>query len=97
MLHTKFQDHWTSGSGVEDFLRFLPYMGDHLGHVTCTIYINFLSHFPRRIHMTLALIGQLVSEKMFENNGYIHVYSHRTGADNPLRSIYLMNSIIQSI
>ena len=26
MLHTKFQDHRTSGSG-EDFLRFLPYMG----------------------------------------------------------------------
>ena len=27
MLHTKFQDHGTSGSGEEDFLRFLPYMG----------------------------------------------------------------------
>ena len=27
MLHAKFQDHRTSGSGVEDFLRFLPYMG----------------------------------------------------------------------
>ena len=26
MLHAKFQDHRTSGSG-EDFLRFLPYMG----------------------------------------------------------------------
>ena len=25
MLHAKFQDHRTSGSG--DFLRFLPYMG----------------------------------------------------------------------
>ena len=27
MLHAKFQDHMTSGSGEEDFLRFLPYMG----------------------------------------------------------------------
>ena len=27
MLHAKFQDHGTSGSGEEDFLRFLPYMG----------------------------------------------------------------------
>ena len=27
MLHAKFQDHRTSGSGEEDFLRFLPYMG----------------------------------------------------------------------
>ena len=26
MLHAKFQDHSTSGSG-EGFLRFLPYMG----------------------------------------------------------------------
>ena len=27
MQHVKFQDHRTSGSGEEDFLRFLPYMG----------------------------------------------------------------------
>ena len=27
MLHAKFQDHSTSGSGEEDFLKFLPYMG----------------------------------------------------------------------
>ena len=27
MLHAKYQDHRTSGSGDEDFLRFLPYMG----------------------------------------------------------------------
>ena len=26
MLHAKFQDHRTSGSG-EDFFKFLPYMG----------------------------------------------------------------------
>ena len=25
MLHAKFQDHRTSGSGKEDFLRFLPF------------------------------------------------------------------------
>ena len=27
MLHTKFQGHQSIGSGVEDFLRFLPHMG----------------------------------------------------------------------
>ena len=27
MLHDKFQDHRTSVSREEDFLRFLPYMG----------------------------------------------------------------------
>ena len=26
MLHAKLQDHRTSGSGSEDFLRFLPYV-----------------------------------------------------------------------
>ena len=26
MIHAKFQDHRTSGSGEIDFLRFLPYM-----------------------------------------------------------------------
>ena len=26
MIHAKFQDHRTSGSGEEDFKRFLPYM-----------------------------------------------------------------------
>ena len=61
MLHAKFQDHRTSGSG-EDFLKvFTIYVhGGHLGHVTCTIYINFLSHFPRRLHKKFALIGQAV-------------------------------------
>ena len=27
MLQTKFQGHQSIGSGEEDFLRFLPYMG----------------------------------------------------------------------
>ena len=27
MLHTKFRENWPAGSGEEDFLRFLPYMG----------------------------------------------------------------------
>ena len=27
MLHTKVQGHQSIGSGEEDFLRFLPYMG----------------------------------------------------------------------
>ena len=27
MLHAKFQDQMTSGSGGENFERFLPYMG----------------------------------------------------------------------
>ena len=53
MLHAKFQDHWTSGSGEEDFLKVFAIYGHggHLGHVTLTIYTNFRSPFPRRLHI----------------------------------------------
>ena len=38
MIHAKFQDHRTSGSGVEDFFKvftIILYRHDvHLGHVT---------------------------------------------------------------
>ena len=52
MLHAKFQDHRTSGSGEEDFLSFLPYMG------MAAILVSDLDHlyklsfpFPRRLHI----------------------------------------------
>ena len=70
MLHAKFLDHRTSGSGVEDFFKVFTIYGHggHLGHVTWTIYINFRSPFTRRLHIKVALIGQAVSEeKTFEN------------------------------
>ena len=53
MLHAKFQDHRTSGSGEEDFLKVFTIYGHggHLGHVTWTIYINFRSPLPRRLHI----------------------------------------------
>ena len=52
MLHAKGQDHRTSGSGEEDFKVFTIYgHSSHLSHVTWTIYINFLSPFPRRLHI----------------------------------------------
>ena len=53
MLHAKFQHHRTSGSGEEDFFKVLTIYGHggHLGHVTWTIYINFRSSFPRRLHI----------------------------------------------
>ena len=53
MLHAKFQDHRTSGAGVEDFSKVFTIYGHggHLGHVTWTIYINFRSPFPWRLHI----------------------------------------------
>ena len=56
--------------------------GGHLGHVTWTIYIKFLSVFPRKV-------PQAVSEKtIFENNGQIHVYSPGAGTDSPPEVIF---------
>ena len=50
MLHAKFQDHRTSGSGEEDFMVFTIYgHGRQFGHVTWRIYVKFLSLFPRRL------------------------------------------------
>ena len=50
--------------------------------MTRTIYINFLSPFPRRLHINLALIGQAVLEKkIFENGGHIYVYSPEADAE----------------
>ena len=52
MLHAKFQDHRTSGSGEDFFKVFTIYgHGGHLGHVTWTVYITFRSPFPRRLHI----------------------------------------------
>ena len=59
MLHAKFQGNWPSGSGEEDFLRFWFRSCSwqrfvcwlYFGHVTWIIYINYLSPFPRRLHI----------------------------------------------
>ena len=41
--------------------------------------------------LNLALIGHVVSEKMFENNGHIHVYSPEAGAYNSLGQLIFQN------
>ena len=68
---------------------------------SCDLYHLYKLSFPlpkKAPHEIRALIGQEVSEKkMFENNGYIHVYSPGAGANNPLGSNFFINSIIQLI
>ena len=53
MLYTKFRGNRPVGSGEKDFLKVFTIYGngDHLGHVTWTIYTNFRSPFPRRLHI----------------------------------------------
>ena len=45
MLQTKFQGHWSFGSGEEDFLKVFAIYGhgDHLGQVT---QLTFHTHSP---------------------------------------------------
>ena len=80
MLHSRFQSHRPLVL-EKIFKGFLPY-GGHLGHVTQIPQTNYPTH--RCSTCNLALIGQVVKENMmFENNGQIHVYRLRVGADHP--------------
>ena len=53
MLQTKFQGHWSIGSGEEGFFKVYTIYGHggHVGHVTQLIYINFHSYSPSSFHM----------------------------------------------
>ena len=58
MLHTKCQGHWVFGSGEEDFLRFLPYMG-MAAILSCDQHpLNNFS-FPRPLEATYEIWLQL--------------------------------------
>ena len=71
MLHAKFQDHRISGSGEEDF-RGIYHIWAWRPSWSCDLdHLYKLSPpppFPRRLHMNLALIGQVHSEEMFEHH-----------------------------
>ena len=57
MLHTRFQDYWTSGSGDEDFFIGFYHIWVWRPSWSCDLYhlYNFRSHFPRRLHMKLGI------------------------------------------
>ena len=69
MLHTKFQGHRSIGSGEEDFLRFLPYMGMAAILVMWPEPFEqlFVPPIPGGYIWNLVTIGPVVSEeKSFE-------------------------------
>ena len=81
MLHTKFQGHWSTGSGEEDFLRFLPYMGMAAMLVMWPRPFEqfFFPKGPGGCIWNLVAIGPVVSEeKSFEivdgwtTDGWMH-------------------------
>ena len=58
MIHAKFQENRTAGSGEVDFLKVFTIYGHggHLCHVTSwTIYINFRNHSPNRLNMKFGI------------------------------------------
>ena len=56
----------------------------------------FLLPLPQEAPRNLALISQVVSE-MFENNGYIHVYSPGAGADNSLGPFFSLKKHVNLV
>ena len=60
MLITKFQGHWSIGSGEEDVLKFFTIYGHggHTGHVTMTVCIYFHSLSPRRLSREPGLVDR---------------------------------------
>ena len=89
MLKSKFQGKLTSGSREDALRRFLSLWAWQPG-CSCdqTIFIDFMLSSKEGSTSNLALIGHVVSEiKIFEYNGYVHVYSPLAGADKPLGSI----------
>ena len=89
MLHNKFQGHRPFGSGEEDFLRFLPYIG------MAAILVMWPGPFEQTFVppsqggsiWNLASIGPVVSEeKMFENVDiqHTHTYTHTDDRGLPI-------------
>ena len=88
MLHTKFHENQPTGSGEEDFWRFLPYMGHggHLGHVTRIMLTNF--HFLgdlKAFIQNFVQNGPVVSEKIWFEFLYVHNLGPRSRNDLDLK------------
>ena len=78
MLHTKFQGHWPFGSGEAFFKSFIVFgHGGHLGHVIRTVWTNFRSPIPWRLHLA-SIVSVVSEEKMFENVNNIHTRTTQT-------------------
>ena len=89
MPHAKLEDYKASGSEEGDFKSF--HHNGIYGHVTWNIYLNFTHLSHRGSRLNLALIGLEVSEKMFENNVYIHEHGPRAVAKSLLASKFYIN------
>ena len=66
MLHKKFHGNRPAGSGEEDFLMFLPYMGVAAILVTrpASCHQIFITLYLKAFIQSLVYIGTVVSEKI---------------------------------
>ena len=96
MLHTKFQGHRSIGSGEEDFLRFLPYMGMAAMLVMWPRLFEqlFFPKGPGGCIWNLVAIGPVVSEeKSFEIvDGRRTTYDGRTDGRRTTEPAYTISS-----
>ena len=100
MLHAKFQDHRTTGSGEEDFQRFLPYMGMAAILVilpaSCDQIFIFL--YLKSFIQSLVQIGTVVTEKIQFECLYVHDLWPRSRNDLDLQYsqifIYLISCLL---
>ena len=74
MLHTKFYGNRPAGSGEEDFLRFLPYMG-----------MAAISLYLKAFIQNLVQNGTVVSEKICFEFLYVHDLGPRSRNDLDLQ------------
>ena len=87
MLHTKFHGNWPAGSGEEDFLRFLPYMG-----MAAILVMSpgsclqiFISLYLKAFIQNLVQNGTVVSEKIQFEFLYEHDLGPRSRNDLDLQ------------
>ena len=87
MLQAKFQNQRTSGSGEEDFQRFLPYMGVAAIFVMspASCHQIFISLYLKAFIQNLVQIGTVVSEKIQFESLYVHDLGPRSRNDLDLQ------------
>ena len=98
MLHTKFQGHWSTGSG-EDFLKVFTIYGHigPIGHVTLRVCTYFHSLCPRRLYKKFGYIWPSGFRGDFSNCHTMRVLVQRSNNDHDLfyfiyslRQLYLL-------
>ena len=96
MLHAKFQDHRTFGSGEEYFLicYHIYGHGGHLGHVTNTILINLcpLLLSKEDPHKICLLLTNRFQRRIYSNVMTIYMYiDQRQGYTTPWGYLTLLS------